>query len=171
MPSSQGRRTDFESEALPHASALYRAALGLTAEASAAEDLVQETFHRAWRSFDSYQLGTNCRAWLFRILFRVRGELMQKGGRLQWTRIDALPEDRLASPPDAERRIARTDILKIVDSLPEHYRTVLVLADAEQFTYQEIADMLEVPIGTVMSRLNRSRRLFRERYLGSGKQA
>ncbi|HSR51332.1 MAG TPA: sigma-70 family RNA polymerase sigma factor [Acidobacteriota bacterium] len=159
------RRTIFQQEALPHRQALYRAALGLSRNPSLAEDFVQETYQEAWKSFAGYQPGTDCKAWLFRILFRVRGKHLRKQGRFQWVEIEDVSEEYLAVEASETRHLESGEVLQVIRSLPEHYRTVLVLADAEGFTYQEIADILDLPLGTIMSRLNRGRKMFRRKFL------
>lgn len=145
--------------------ALYRSALGMLGNSFAAEDLVQETFKEAWASFRLYQPGTDCKAWLFKILFRLRSKQLQRNGLFQWTDLDDLPEEELSAPPEVMRKLESAQILSVINSLPEHYRSILVLADAEQFSYQEISRILDLPIGTVMSRLNRARHLFRGKFL------
>jgi RNA polymerase sigma-70 factor (ECF subfamily) len=164
---------DFQAEALPHLDAVYRFALRLSGSPDRAEDLVQETFLRAFRSWDQYTPGTQCKSWLFTIcrnLFlrdRERGqrrdELVEEkgladgpGGPLLnpvWLSIaDSDPEGEFfASIVDAE-------VLRAIDALPEEYRTAVVLSDLEGLSYQEIADLMDVPVGTVKSRLFRGRR-------------
>lgn len=141
--------------------ALYRGALSATRDASIAEDLVQETFKEAWRSFESFQSGTDCKAWLFRILFRVRNRLLQKRARVELVEMESIPEEKLSTRPEAGI-IDAVQIKKTMDSLQDHDRTLLILAHAEQFSYKEIASILELPIGTVMSRLSRARSRFRK---------
>ena len=158
------RRKIFEEEALPHMEALYRSALGMIRNPSSAEDLLQETYQQAWASFHRYQPGTDCKAWLFRILFRLRSKQLRRSGQFQWTELDEVPEEKLATPPEVLRKLEGAQVLKVIDSLPEHYRDILILADAEQFSYHEISRILDLPIGTVMSRLNRGRQLFRLKF-------
>lgn len=159
------QRKVFQDEALPHRHSLYRAALGMTRNPSLAEDLVQETYQEAWKSFAGYNAGTDCKAWLFRILFRVRGKHLRKQARFQWVEIEDVCEEHLAVEASETRRLESQKVLQVVQSLPEHYRTVLVLADAEGFTYQEISEVLGLPMGTIMSRLNRGRKMFRQKFL------
>ncbi|MFQ5929536.1 MAG: sigma-70 family RNA polymerase sigma factor [Acidobacteriota bacterium] len=157
--------TQFLEEALPHMESLYRVSLSMTRDAALAEDLVQETYKEAWKSFRRYTLGSNCKAWLFRILFRVWGKHLRCAYRVKQVDIEEVPESKLALESDVQQRIERQEVLKILRTLPEHYQKVLVLADLEGFRYREIAQMLELPIGTVMSRLNRARALFRQKFL------
>lgn len=166
MSGDRNRLEIFEREALPHIDSLYRTAISLSLDRPAAEDLVQETFHEAWKSFASYQPGTNCKAWLFRILFRTRGRLAKSS--VDWVDVDVeeLRDEKLVTKPEALARVERNEIRQIVSSLPEHYRIVLILADGEQLSYREISETLRIPVGTVMSRLNRARRIMRERFLG-----
>ncbi|HSR67353.1 MAG TPA: sigma-70 family RNA polymerase sigma factor [Acidobacteriota bacterium] len=165
MIPGRNRRAVFREEALPHREALYRAALGMMRNPTVAEDLVQETYQEAWKSFHGYQAGSDCKAWLFRILFRIRSKHLRKQGRFQWVEVEDVSEERLAVEPAGTRQLENQEILSIIQSLPEHYRTVLLLADAEGFTYQEIAHITELPLGTVMSRLNRGRNMFRKKFL------
>ncbi len=165
------RRKIFEDEALPHLEALYRSALGMIRNPSAAEDLLQETYKEAWASFHRYQPGTDCKAWLFRILFRLRSKQLRRAGQFQWAELEDVPEEKLSTPPDALRKLDSARVLQVIESMPEHYRNILILADAEQFSYHEISRILDLPIGTVMSRLNRGRQLFRQKFFqGKGQQ-
>ncbi len=148
--------------------AIYRAALGMLREPAAAEDLLQETYREAWTSFHRYQPGTDCKAWLFRILFRLRSKQRRQESRFEWVELDEVSQELLSSADEPIRLLDRQDIIKTLESLPEHYRNILILADAEQFSYAEIASILDLPKGTVMSRLNRARSLFRQRFLNEG---
>ena len=153
---SRSRR--FEMEALPHLGALHRMARQLVGEA--ADDLVQETFLRAWKYFESYDSATNCRAWLFRILRNAWISRWRK------TRLE-LPltetESQAIEPYyDWEEEFLKDEfsagVKRALLELPSEYRMAILLADVEEFTYEEIAHIMECPIGTVMSRLNRARR-------------
>jgi RNA polymerase sigma-70 factor (ECF subfamily) len=145
-----GRTAEFERIALPHLSDLARFARRLTGTASAAEDLVQETYLLAWKGFRTFERGTNVRAWLFRILLN-----RDLAGRRR-PRTEAVPLDQADS-----RFQLRTDpsieVNDALDRLSEEQRTVLLLNVVEGFTCREIADILSVPFGTVMSRLARAR--------------
>jgi RNA polymerase sigma-70 factor (ECF subfamily) len=175
------RREGFNREILPHLDAVYRFALRLGGASDAAEDLVQETFLRAWRSFGQYSPGTRAKSWLFTICRNVFLRQMERGQRhsdiveREAPRSDAGAGD-LANPlwsesgdTDPEGRffhqIVDAQVLAAIDALPEEYRTAVVLSDLEGLNYQEIADLMEVPVGTIKSRLFRGRRrLQRELY-------
>jgi RNA polymerase sigma-70 factor, ECF subfamily len=168
MKDSRNRREEerFLEEAMPHMAALYRFAVGMTRNSALAEDTVQETYKEAWKSFRRYTPGSDCKAWLFRILFRVWNRHSRKMNRLQpEVDLEKIPEKRLAVEPDLQQRIERQEVSRILGSLPDHYRMVLILADVEEFSYREIAQMMGLPVGTVMSRLNRARSLFRKKFL------
>ena len=152
----------FEKEALPHLDSLFRVALGILRNQELAEDLVQETFKEALASFHTYQPGTNCKAWLFRIFYRVRGKYFKAQNKLRTTSLDTVSEAHLSVTGFHDAVDARM-ALEMIRSLPEHYLTVMVLADIEQLSYREVAAALGVPIGTVMSRLNRARKMVRQR--------
>ncbi|HXB55859.1 MAG TPA: sigma-70 family RNA polymerase sigma factor [Vicinamibacteria bacterium] len=151
----------FEAEALPHLKVLYRTAYRMTRNAHDAEDLVQETYLRAYRSFDRYTPGTNIRAWLYTILHRVRTDAVRRLAR----RPEAveLLEDTLAAPPaQDDLGSEREDVAPALARLPESFRVAVLLRDIDEFSYEEIAQILEVPIGTVMSRIHRGRALLRQ---------
>ena len=142
---------------------LYRTATRLLGDPGKASDAVQETYLQAWKSFDKFEPGTNCRAWLYQILFHVVQHYRRK-----WmnTRMIADSEElfqRLeAGPAPIPQQITDAEVLSALDGLPEEYRAVVLLVDVEEFSYKEAADILKVPMGTVMSRLSRGRRLLRE---------
>ena len=160
----------FEKEALPHLDSLFHVALGILRNQELAEDLVQETFKEALGSFHTYQQGTNCKAWIFRIFYRVRGKYFKAQNKLRTTNLDDVSESRLAVTGFQESVDARM-ALEVIRSLPEHYFTVMILADLEQLSYREVADAVGIPIGTVMSRLNRARRIVREKLSGQRNRA
>jgi RNA polymerase sigma-70 factor (ECF subfamily) len=149
----------FEAEAVKHLDALYRTAKRLTRNETEAEDLVQETFMQAWKSFDHYELGTNCRAWLYKILFNKFDHHRRK----KYTQAKYIQEaDDLtflsaALPAPIPEHLTDTEVINALGRLPEHYRAVVLLADVQEFDYKEVAAILDIPIGTVMSRLNRGR--------------
>ena len=153
----------FLREALPHADVLCRMASRLVRNPQDAEDLVQETFHEGWKSFHSYQASTNCKAWLLKILFRVSQRQKRLAIALQSLDSDDVADSRLVVYPSAERDVQVREVAEVLEALPEHYRVILVLADVESLHYKEIASVLEIPVGTVMSRLNRARRLLRNK--------
>jgi len=158
------RGTDeFERAALPHLSELYRAAARLLGDSSKAEDVVQETYLHAWRSFDRFQPGTNCRAWLFKIMMNTIHHHRRHWFNLRLVKDsgEVLAQTAAAAPAVPECLTERA-VLEALDRLPSDYRAAVVLADVEEFSYKEVAGMLDIPIGTVMSRLSRGRRLLRE---------
>lgn len=150
---------------MPQMSSLYRVSFNLSRDRDLAEDLVQETYKEAWQSFHRYTPGTDCKAWLFRIFFRVWQKHLRQVHRFSSVDMEDVSEDLLVQMPDAEQKMESEEVMTILRSLPTHYQTVLVLADVEEFRYREIAQMLELPIGTVMSRLNRARSLFRTKFV------
>ena len=161
------RRRTFAQEALPHQESLYRMAVSLTRDRAVAQDIVQDTYREAWRGFDRYQPGSNCKAWLFTILFRVNKRHSRRGLAHLTVSLDEVPERQLSSQPDFEDRLNNEVVIRLLDSLPEHYRLVLILADVESLSYREISATAGIPIGTVMSRLNRARSLLREKLAGN----
>ena len=166
-------RAEFAEQALPLAPQLYSAALRMTRNVSDAEDLVQETYLKGYRSFSTFESGTNLRAWLFRILTNTYiNTYRAKQRRPEETELDSLEdfylyrriggiEEALAarSAEDELMDLFTDDEVKqALEDLPENFRLPVLLADVEGFSYKEIAEMLEIPIGTVMSRLHRGRK-------------
>ena len=152
----------FESEAMPHVDRLFRHAMWLERNRTEAEDLVQETLMQALQSFHRFTAGTNCRAWLLAILQHVRANRRRKAGRVI---VDSDVEERLSHvipfvPPVAEH-LTDEDLLLALGQIPPHHQEVILLCDVEDMTYKEAAAALDVPIGTVMSRLHRGRELLR----------
>ncbi|HEX5760661.1 MAG TPA: sigma-70 family RNA polymerase sigma factor [Thermoanaerobaculia bacterium] len=163
---------DFEAAAMPFVDALYNTAYRMTRSPEDAEDLVQETYLKAYRYYDKFEEGTNFKAWLFKIMkntfinnYRKR---QQSPAFSDFADIEESFESQLneASPrqnknPEEEllENVLDQDVQLALDRLPPDYRMVVILADLEGFSYKEIADILEVPVGTVMSRLYRGRRL------------
>ncbi len=148
---------------MPHLNELYRAAVRLLGDGTKAEDVVQETYLQAWKSFARFVPGTNCRAWLFKILVNTIHHHRRK-----WFNLRLVPEgeeilEQTAAAAAISERITEAEILHALDGLPADYRAAVLLCDVEEFSYKEIAGALDVPIGTVMSRLSRGRRLLRER--------
>jgi len=155
---------DFESAALPHMDDLYRTARRVLGNQSEAEDVVQETFLQAWKSFERFELGTNCRAWLYKIMFHVIQHNRRKrfSFNLKSTRDDNVElETSLVYEPPVTQQLTDEDVIAAFDRIPQHYREVVVLADVQEFSYKEVAETLNIPQGTVMSRLNRGRKLLR----------
>ena len=159
----------FEAEALPHIDVLFRTAVRLTADRAEAEDLVQETYTQAWRSFAAYEPGTNCRAWLFKILMNKLEHQRRRRYALLKRTADADTEllaQTVAYVPPVGQELRDEEILSAIDRVPARFREVVLLADVEEFSYREIAEILGVPVGTVMSRLSRGRKLLREMLAG-----
>ena len=170
------RDARFEAEALPLLDQLFGAALGMTRNRADAEDLVQETFAKAYAKFDQYSAGTNIKAWLYRILTNTYITQYRKVQRSpkragtdtveDWQLAQAAShDDRGLRSAEAEAldRIPSGQVKDALESLSEEYRMAVFLADVEGFSYKEIAQILQVPIGTVMSRLHRGRRILREK--------
>ena len=166
-PSTDQKRESFEKEALVHLDVLYRVALRLTANPSDADDLVQETMLKAYRAWDQYQQGTNAKAWLLTILRHAFiNEYRRRVRHPETVDVDAI--EPFAVFPDVQDedpqgaffdKIVDDQVLKAIDQLPVVFRETLVLSDVEGMSYQEIADILKVPVGTVKSRLFRARHL------------
>jgi RNA polymerase sigma-70 factor, ECF subfamily len=165
----------FEVEAMPLLPGLYSAAYRLTRNAADAEDLVQETYLRAFRSFHQFQPGTNLKAWLYRILTNTFINSYRKRQREPQTISDDEIEDwylysKMSDEgfePSAETAVLENlpdeDVQEALSSLPEQFRIAVLLADVEGFSYKEIAEITGVPIGTVMSRLHRGRKALEKR--------
>jgi RNA polymerase sigma-70 factor (ECF subfamily) len=164
-------RSDFAQEAMQYAPQLYSAALRMTRSRSDAEDLVQETYLRAYRGYAGFTEGTNLRAWLFRILTNTYINIYRaKQRRVQETELDDVEDLYLykrISAADVASRSAEDTLFELfpddevkaaLETLPESFRLPVLLADVEEFSYKEIAEMLDIPIGTVMSRLHRGRK-------------
>ncbi len=166
-------QADFERDAMQYARQLYTAAMRMTRNPSDAEDLVQETFLKAYRAYHTFEAGTNLKAWLYRILTNTYINKYRKESRRP-SEVDlGSVEDlylyrRIGSEESAEAArttedrvldgLVESDIKAAVESLPENFRLPVLLADLEGFAYKEIAEILDIPIGTVMSRLHRGRK-------------
>ncbi|WP_073067425.1 MULTISPECIES: sigma-70 family RNA polymerase sigma factor [Fodinibius] len=175
------KQEDFEEEIIPHLDAMYNFALRLTSDPSDAEDLVQDTIVKAFRFFSSYEKGTNAKAWLFRILknsyinnYRKKSK---KPSQVDYDEVSTFYETIRAERTDTSdledkmfRELIDDDISNALDELPEDFRTVVLLCDVEGFTYEEIANMLDVPIGTIRSRLHRGRNLLKAQLMEYAKK-
>jgi RNA polymerase sigma-70 factor (ECF subfamily) len=166
-------QADFERDAMQYARQLYSAAMRMTRNPSDAEDLVQETFLKAYRAYHTFEEGTNLKAWLYRILTNTYINKYRKDSRRP-SEVDlGTVEDlylyrNIGSEESAEAArttedrvldgLVESDIKKAVEDLPENFRLPVLLADLEGFSYKEISDILDIPIGTVMSRLHRGRK-------------
>jgi RNA polymerase sigma-70 factor, ECF subfamily len=166
-------RVRFEEEALALSDQVYRVARHLVRDPQEADDLMQETYARAFRSWRSFTPGTNLRAWLLRILTNLN---IDRGRRLQRTP-DLQPleegdyflynklEEATDGPTDEERvveRLSQDDVVAALSSVPHDFRDVVVLVDIGDFTYADAAQILDIPVGTVMSRLHRGRRILKQ---------
>lgn len=172
----------FQQDALPYLQELYASALRMTRQKEAAEDLVSEVYSRAWKSFDQFKPGTNLRAWLYKILtntyinhyrHKQREPLMLELDKPEETEsgeagslYDHLADTKSDPSGNPERvlsnRFLDRDITQAIDHLPDEFRMAVILSDVQNFSYQEIADILDIPIGTVRSRLWRGRRLLQQ---------
>ncbi len=159
---------DFEAVTLPHLDALYALALRLTRNGRDAEDLVQDTMVKAFRFFHRFERGTNAKAWLFKILSNLFNNDYRDRSREREVMTDVEDQGALVPSeprsPEAEAISRRTaaEIQAALESLPHDFRLAVVLADLEELSYREIAEVMGCPVGTVMSRLHRGRKLLRE---------
>ncbi len=167
--------TQFEQEVMPHIHTLFGAALRLTRSPCEAEDLVQETYLKAFRSFEQFEIGTNCKAWLFRILTNTfinkyrrkikEKEILDAEFRMATNKFGDIFEGfgKGNSPEsDLVDRFLSDEVLKALEKVPMDFRLVVVLSDVYGYSYKEIAQKVQIPIGTVMSRLFRGRRLLQD---------
>jgi RNA polymerase sigma-70 factor (ECF subfamily) len=163
---------DFEAAAMPFVDALYNTAYRMTRNSEDAEDLVQESYLKAYRYYDKFEEGTNFKAWLFKIMKNTfinndrkkqQAPALSDFADIEESFESQVNEDatRQIKNPEEEflENVLDEDVQRALDKLPPDYRMVVILADLEGFSYKEIADILEVPVGTVMSRLYRGRRL------------
>ena len=171
------RGWDFEAAAMPYLDPLYNAAYRMARNPQDAEDLVQETYLKAYKYYDKFEEGTNLKAWLFKILkntfinsYRKKQQAPPKAdfADIEESFETIVRDDAgAARTPEEEllEKVLDEDVQQAIEELPHDYRMVVLLADLEGFAYKEIADILEIPVGTVMSRLYRGRRLLEEALL------
>ena len=172
----------FADQAMEYMPALYSAAMRMTRNSSDAEDLVQETYLKAYRAFGSFEAGSNLKAWLYKILTNTFINAYRSRRRrpevLDIEDVEDLYLYRRVGAPSAAAgesaedvalsRFTDEDVKRALESLPEQFRIAVYLADVEQFSYKEIADIMEVPVGTVMSRIHRGRRALQKALLDFG---
>ena len=170
-------KEQFTSDAMQYAPQLFSTALRMTRNRSDAEDLVQETYIKGWRSFHTFEKGTNLRAWLFRIMTNTYinkyNAQKRKGTEVElddieelflYKRLGSIDQSQLSSSAEDQMLNLFTDdeVKNALESLPEDFRVPVLLSDVDGFAYKEIAEMLEIPIGTVMSRLHRGRKAMKK---------
>ncbi len=174
---TQEEKERFQTDALPLLDSLYSGALRMTRNPSDAEDLVQETMLRAYRAFDRFEAGTNLKAWLFRILTNAYINTYRKKQReplkVSQDEVEDFDLYRELKNHDPEMSVTPetivldnlvdSDIIEAIDDLPEQFRLAVVLSDVEGFSYAEMAEIMDVPMGTVMSRLHRGRKALQKR--------
>lgn len=178
-------KENFSADAMQYTENLYSAALRMTHNAADAEDLVQETFLKAYRAYESFQEGTNLKAWLYRILTNTYINIYRAKKRRPdesnledvedlylYRRLGGLEAVQAGRSAEEEvlDRITDTDVKEAIDSLPDQFRLAVVLSDIEGFSYKEIAEIMDVPIGTVMSRLHRGRRALQKALAEYGRE-
>jgi RNA polymerase sigma-70 factor (ECF subfamily) len=166
---SGDRWTAFEVEAMPHADQLFRLAMWFERDRREAEDLVQDTMVQALQSFHRFTPGTNCRAWLVTILQHVRSN--RRRARMRRDAVEEIDErigETASFVPAIPQQLTDEDLLAALRGIPSRYADIIVLCDVEEMTYKEIADALDIPIGTVMSRLHRGRALLRKSLADGG---
>jgi RNA polymerase sigma-70 factor (ECF subfamily) len=153
----------FEAEAMPLMADVFRVALYLARDREEAEDLTQETFAQALKSFHRYTSGTNCRAWLVTILYHLNSKRRRRLGKLKLVEdVEEQITNTVAFEPPIPEHLTDEEILQALERIPKQFREVVLLTDVEEFSYKEVAELLQTPIGTVMSRLHRGRRLLRQ---------
>lgn len=173
---------DFERQAIPHMDALYNYAIKMTGDSDDASDLIQDTYLKAFRFFDKFEQGTNCKAWLFRIMKNTfinnYRKSVKEPDKVDYEDVENFYENIKASNTDSAHlekdiydNLLDDELSQAISSLPEDFRTVVILADIEGFSYDEIADFIDIPVGTVRSRLHRARKmLFTTLYDYAGKK-
>jgi RNA polymerase sigma-70 factor (ECF subfamily) len=171
-------RVRFEEEALELSDQVYRVARRMVGSREEAEDLMQETYARAFRSWRSYTPGTNLRAWLLRILTNLnidRGRRKQRAPEMQpleegdyflYNKLEESSREPASDQDTVVERLSQDDVVSALSAVPHDFRDVVVLVDIGDFTYQDAAQILDIPIGTVMSRLHRGRRILKTALAG-----
>ena len=160
------KRKEFEKLAREVMTPAYSYALRLTSDPDSAQDLVQDTFLKAYRYFDSFEMGTNFKAWIFKIMTRVYYDRYRAESRARQVRADVDDIEAFgASDNGGERSILAEELEQALSELPEEFRLPVIMCDIHGLSYREIAETLGIPMGTVMSRLNRGRRKLREAVL------
>ncbi len=172
--SEASKKERFDKEALVHLNSLYRTALRMTKNENDASDLVQETFFKAYRFWDKFEEGSNCRAWLYKIMTNIFiNQYRAKSSSPQTVDLEDVDDDflfgqlsALGPTDDPEklffRKVFDDDVKAAIDEMPDDFRLVIILSFLEGFSYQEIADILNINIGTVKSRLHRGRKLLQK---------
>jgi RNA polymerase sigma-70 factor, ECF subfamily len=161
--SRKPRTEEFEAAALPHLNDIYRTAARVLGDGARADDVVQDVYLQAWKSFDRFELGTNCRAWLFKILFHTLHHYRRKWLNIRMVKeSEELLEQTAAPEPPIPEHITDEEMLAALAAVSRDFRAVVLLIDVEEFSYKEAAGILGVPVGTVMSRLSRGRKVLRE---------
>src|SRR5260221_5569979 len=161
----------FDAEAMPHLNDIFRTATRLLSDRARAEDVAQEVYLQAWKSFHRFEPGTNCRAWLFKILFHCVNHHRRKWFRFPMLKeTEEFIESNLTYTEPIPEHLKDEDILAALDRIPADFRVVILMVDVEEFAYKDAAEILAIPIGTIMSRLSRVRKLLREQ-LGEDAQS
>jgi RNA polymerase sigma-70 factor, ECF subfamily len=176
----EARKRDFDAEAVPHMKLLYNYAMRMTGDHLDADDLLQDTYMRAFRFFHKFEKGTNCKAWLFRIMKNCYINKYRKNKK-EPTKVDyedvqnfydSIKAD-VIEPNDLEHKVFSNllddDLINALNSLQDDYKTVVILCDLEGLSYEEIAEFLDCPIGTVRSRLHRGRKILQKKLTGYAK--
>ncbi len=177
LENKEVKRKSFEAEALPHMDALYRTALRMTKNSGDAEDLVQESLVKAYRFWDKFEEGSNCRAWLFKIMTNIFiNDYRAKSRAPQAVDVDDIDDNYLYNMladgkpnqnPEQQlfAKLFDDDIRRAIEDLPDDFRVVVVLSFLEGFSYQEIAEIIDLQLGTVKSRLHRGRKILQKQLL------
>lgn len=181
MRDNSKKQKEFNREIIPHLDVLYNFALRLTTDPNDAEDLVQDTIVKAFRFFDSFENGTNAKAWLFRILknsfINNYRKTSKRPQQVDYDEVSSYYESIRAERTETSdleslmfRELMDDEMSIALSQLPEDFRTVVLLCDVQNYTYEEIANMLDVPIGTIRSRLHRGRNLLKTELIDYAKK-